>query len=122
VEGESGIGGGEVSLKNAKAKGSRLEREVRDIFIRAGYFVVKAGGSLGPADLIALYPGIGQVRFIQVKANRWPPPVERGELQRLALECASLEQDWRVMVYRKRDRKAWEIRWVESDGFKAERT
>lgn len=100
-----------MRLKNAKAKGSRLEREVRDIFVKAGFIVLKAGGSLGPADLVALHPECEIVRFIQVKANRWPPPVEHAELERLAVGC-SQTKDWRVMVYRKRDRQKWEIRWI----------
>ncbi|HEV8713304.1 MAG TPA: hypothetical protein VGX03_10800, partial [Candidatus Binatia bacterium] len=47
---------GEVVDVNAKAKGSRRERQARTILETAGYFVVKAGGSLGCWDLVALGP------------------------------------------------------------------
>ena len=39
---------------SAKAKGSRRERQARDVLISLGHFVTKSGGSLGAFDLIAL--------------------------------------------------------------------
>jgi len=65
---------------NAKAKGSRRERQARTILEMAGYHVVKAGGSLGVFDLVALGPQ--RVRLVQVKSNEKPRPAER---ERLAL-------------------------------------
>lgn len=67
-------------LKNAKAKGSRRERQVRDIYISRGYDVVKAAGSLGMFDLVAiaksemgLYTVSDNVVLIQVKSTGIPP-------------------------------------------------
>jgi hypothetical protein len=65
---------------NAKAKGNRRERQARRILEAAGYFVVKAGGSLGCWDLVALGPH--GARLVQVKSNEKPRPAER---ERLAL-------------------------------------
>ena len=67
-------------LKNAKAKGSRRERQVRDIYISRGFDVVKAAGSLGMFDLVAIAKteqGLHTVRdnvvLIQVKSTGIPP-------------------------------------------------
>ena len=65
---------------NAKAKGNRRERQARKILETAGYHVVKAGGSLGIFDLVALGPQ--GARLVQVKSNEKPRPAER---ERLAL-------------------------------------
>jgi Holliday junction resolvase len=64
---------------NAKAKGSRRERQARTILETAGYFVVKAGGSLGCWDLVALGPA--GARLVQVKSNEKPRPAERERLE-----------------------------------------
>ncbi|RLG87043.1 MAG: hypothetical protein DRO18_03650, partial [Thermoprotei archaeon] len=58
-------------MVNVKRKGSRREREVRDILEAWGYYVTKAGGSLGRYDLVAV-PRRGKidVLVIQVKSNR----------------------------------------------------
>jgi Holliday junction resolvase len=64
---------------NAKAKGSRRERQARTILETAGYFVVKAGGSLGCWDLVALGPQ--GARLIQVKSNEKPRLAERERLE-----------------------------------------
>ncbi len=52
-------------LKNPKAKGSRVEREVRKSFESAGFEVIRSAGSLGKGDLHV--SGIGSV---QVKARK----------------------------------------------------
>jgi Holliday junction resolvase len=52
---------------NGKAKGSRAERRAIRILEAAGYVCTKAGGSLGPSDVIGIGPS--DVRCIQVKAN-----------------------------------------------------
>jgi Holliday junction resolvase len=64
---------------NAKAKGSRRERQARKILETAGYHVTRAGGSLGVFDLIALGPA--GARLIQVKSNERPRPAERERLE-----------------------------------------
>jgi Holliday junction resolvase len=63
---------------NTKGKGSRRERQARTILETAGYFVVKAGGSLGCWDLVALGPQ--GARLVQVKSNEKPRPAERERL------------------------------------------
>ena len=100
-----------MRLKNPKAKGSRLERQSRDIFLRAGFIVVKAGGSLGCADLIALNPEVGHVTFVQVKANRWPGRAEMARLEELSQRCRKPES-WRVIIHRWDDRVGLRIKVV----------
>lgn len=51
--------------KNPKAKGSRVEREIKKVFESAGFEVVRSAGSLGRSDLHV--SGLGSV---QVKARR----------------------------------------------------
>lgn len=63
---------------NAKAKGARRERQARTILERAGYYCVKAGGSLGIFDLVALGPT--GARLVQIKSNARPRPAERERL------------------------------------------
>ena len=59
---------GAVSLKNAKAKGSRQERRSMALLEAAGYSCVKSGGSLGEWDVVALGPQ--GVVLVQVKSNQ----------------------------------------------------
>lgn len=40
-----------------RARGDYLEHQTRDALARYGWFVVRAGGSLGAADLVALRAG-----------------------------------------------------------------
>lgn len=65
---------------NAKAKGARSERKVKKKLEKLGYFVTKAGGSLGMWDLVAVSKG-GTVLVIQVKTNRKPSSKELEKLQ-----------------------------------------
>lgn len=66
-------------LKNSKAKGSRNERRSRDIYLKRGFYVIKAGGSLGMWDIVALGPD--GVDLVQVKSNRNPPKDEMAILK-----------------------------------------
>ncbi|NIN66082.1 MAG: hypothetical protein GTO63_15585 [Anaerolineae bacterium] len=68
---------------NAKAKGARSERKVKKKLEKMGYFVTKAGGSLGLWDLVAISKG-GTALVIQVKTNRKPSGKEMEKLQRFA--------------------------------------
>ena len=84
----------------SKQKGDRWERECRDILELQGYFVTKAGGSLGMFDLIAI--GNGKTRCIQCRCNNWfKDKQERREMEQLRIE------NLRVIVelWRKDDRK-----------------
>ena len=67
---------------NQKRKGTRLERRTIKMLEATGYLCIRAAGSLGPIDLAALN-GSG-IRLIQVKANDWPRPPEREDLQAVA--------------------------------------
>lgn len=68
---------------NTNAKGAKLERRTRDLLKQKGAaFVVRAAGSFGPVDLVA-FREIREseetktnISFVQVKANKWPSPVE----------------------------------------------
>lgn len=64
---------------NTKTKGARRERQARKILETAGYHVVKAGGSLGVFDLVAIGPQ--GARLVQVKSNEKPRPAERERLE-----------------------------------------
>lgn len=72
---------------NRKAKGSRRERQARNILEKDGYLVTKAGASLGAFDIIAIKPG--DVRLVQVKSNRPPPRAERRTLLELAAQLCT---------------------------------
>jgi len=69
----------------SKAKGSRSERKVRDQLLADGWYVTKAGGSLGIWDLVALHPD-GPVRLVQVKTNRMPRNEEMKTLEEFAVK------------------------------------
>jgi hypothetical protein len=84
-----------------KAKGNRRERMTRDFLERLGYSVVKAGGSLGLFDLIAVGPL--DVLLIQVKSNRWPRPAEMRAMAELRAPAFPIVKK---VVYRWDDRKA----------------
>ena len=87
-------------IKNPKAKGSRNERRVRDLLMMYGYYVAKAGGSLGALDLIGAKcnSAIG----VQVKTNGWVPKTERIELEKLA---SDLFPTWKIYQARVNDRE-----------------
>ena len=94
---------------NAKAKGSRREREVRDLLKVAGYDVVKGGGSLGVFDLVCVLkksePNLEEVILIQVKSNRIG-------LQEIS-EIAQHETTGCKQIWIKKDRKPWKYARIE---------
>ena len=65
---------------SAKAKGTRNELKVRDQLEARGWSVVKAGGSLGMFDLVAIHPDKEKGFLVQVKSNRQPPKKERNAI------------------------------------------
>jgi Holliday junction resolvase len=70
-------------LKNAKAKGAKAERRAIEMLEALDYYCVKAGGSLGLFDVIAI--GAGDLRCIQVKSgSTYASGVEREQLQAFA--------------------------------------
>jgi len=96
-------------LKNPKAKGNRRERQARDKLIADGYYVIKAGGSLGVFDLIALVDprqfkeGLPIVRCVQVKSNYCPPKVIN------EIECFSLPNICSKEIWVYKDHKGVKI-------------
>lgn len=66
-----------------------------------GYHVLRAAGSLGIFDLVAIHPR--QLVFIQCKCNAWP---RRSEMQAMEAFGATLPESYRVIVYRKDDQKS----------------
>lgn len=66
-------------IRNPKAKGWRSERKSRLLLEKEGYYVIRAGGSLGMWDMVGVHPK-GAVVFVQTKSN-YPPG--RAELNRL---------------------------------------
>jgi len=80
-------------MKNPKAKGSRAEHKARRILEASGYLVLKAGGSLGLFDLVALGPM--DLKCIQVKANGYCSAVEREQLQLAVVPANCSKEIWR---------------------------
>uniref|UniRef100_A0A6M3JF62 Holliday junction resolvase n=2 Tax=viral metagenome TaxID=1070528 RepID=A0A6M3JF62_9ZZZZ len=68
-----------MALKNAKAKGSRLENLAKRQLEAIGWAVTRAAASLGAWDLVAVKTGECAdprgvtVLLVQVKSNRWRP-------------------------------------------------
>lgn len=84
---------------SAKSRGSAAELKVRDIFLADGYYVQKAGGSLGVADLIALAAG-PEVVLIQVKGYDRSDSTDWNELFELAKQL-SANAVWATVLPRK---------------------
>lgn len=62
--------------------GSDLERAAKHVLEAEGWFVVRAAGSKGPVDLVAM--GNGQVLLIQCKTSGYMSPDDRRALRGLA--------------------------------------
>lgn len=102
----------------AKAKGSRRERNCRDILIKQFYLVQKAGGSLGVFDIWAVLrqdaPKMAEMplfRAIQVKSSVWCSPKERQAIETCPLPLIVSKEIWR-----KDDYKKWRIRTYTLEG------
>lgn len=65
---------------NCKAKGTRNERRAKATLEAESWLVVRAAGSLGLFDLVALHVDHG-VKLIQVKTNRRPGGKELNPLR-----------------------------------------
>jgi len=91
-------------LANPKAKGNRLEREAKRILEAMDYDVVKAGGSLGAFDLVAVpkHPHAlygPKVRLIQCKANR----ISGKEIKSIAAHVTLGQKE----AWVRKDRQPW---------------
>lgn len=85
-------------VRDTKAKGARNERRSRRLLEAAGFCVVRAGGSLGPFDLVALNASC--VLLVQVKSNRWPSEAELETMRSFPAPHGSLK-----VIHRWDDRK-----------------
>lgn len=77
-----------ASTKGASARGRAREREVKKKLEADGWFVIKAGGSLGEADLVALKSG-QRGWMIEVKSTTAGPFHSFGPEKREALYDAA---------------------------------
>lgn len=71
-------------------QGRRLEYKARDLLEGFGYLVVRAAGSKGPVDLVALCPHGSMPMLVQVKKNLKISGKEWDSLVSLAEEYRSL--------------------------------
>jgi Holliday junction resolvase len=94
-------------------KGRRAEWRCRDALDAGGYYVIRAAGSLGNADLVALAKSY--VAVVQVKATERADSKEWNDLFRLgcALDAAAI---WATVLPRK------PIRWEQITGERQERS
>jgi Holliday junction resolvase len=79
-----------ASTKGASARGRAREREVKKKLEADGWFVIKAGGSLGEMDLVALKSG-QRGKAIEVKSTAGGPYERFGPEKREALYDAALK-------------------------------
>lgn len=66
-------------MTNQRARGDYFERQARDVFADDGWLVVRSGGSLGVADLVALKAGHPPV-LVSCKLSGRLSYAERAEL------------------------------------------
>ena len=86
----------------AKRKGARGELKARKRLEAQGYHVIKAGGSLGCFDLVAL--GAAGVRCVQVKCNGYASTAERAAMAAVALPANCSREIWRWIDYEREPR------------------
>lgn len=70
-------------MSNNRQRGDYFERQAREALRGRGWFVVRAGGSLGPADLVALRAGFVPL-LIACKTNGHILPAERLAIRKAA--------------------------------------
>ena len=79
---------------NAKAKGARAEHKAMRLLEAAGYSCVRAGGSLGMFDVIAIGPQ--DVRCLQVKSGKeYCSHLERELLTECPMPANCSREVWR---------------------------
>ena len=94
------------SSKNNYKRGAHYERVAQDELQAAGYFVMRAAGSHGPVDLVALKDG-ELARLIQIKSG----DVKSEAKHLYTLACANLPREawWELW---QRDAGEWrQWRW-----------
>lgn len=79
---------------NNKRKGTRTEHRARRILEAAGYYVTRAGGSLGLFDLVAIGPI--DIRLVQVKSgSAYLSGIEREQISGLQVPANVTREAWR---------------------------
>mgnify|MGYP000570454909 FL=1 len=75
------------------ARGAAFERKVRRLLEEDGWFVVRAAGSKGIVDLVALRErgNVLRVQLISCKLNGYVPPAEREQLLELKRRLPHVE-------------------------------
>ena len=76
-------------------RGYERERKTVSILEKAGYYCVRAGGSKGLFDVVAIGPK--DIKLIQVKNNRAPNPVEMEAIEEFDSPPFATKEVW---VYR----------------------
>lgn len=80
---------------NTSSKGRRAEYRVRTLLERAGYVVVRAAASKGPADLVAW--NTTAIRFVSVKSGQqYASSSEREALRLLPRPACATVEIWRL--------------------------
>jgi hypothetical protein len=112
-----------VKLVNRKGKGTRAERELRHIFEKSGWIVVRSAGSLGPFDLVAIrlfngtmpkgFPKTADlnghcVLYINLKCNAWP---RKTDVRKMFMLQETLTTGAGIMVRRNDGVRASGNRW-----------
>lgn len=83
---------------NAKRKGTAREHASKHLLEALGYVVIRAAGSHGVFDLVAICAT--DILLVQVKSRDLPGPLERE-----ALEAFSAPANCRKLVHRWKDRQ-----------------
>jgi len=74
-------------------RGRAGEYRAKAALERAGFCVIRAAGSKGPADLVA-FDGVS-IRLISVKVNCYVSAIEREQLQLLPVPQNCTKEIWR---------------------------
>lgn len=99
-------------------RGHDRERRIRQLLEQDGWIVVRAAGSLGPVDLVALRTGRAP-KLIEVKSNAQTPfehfgPSDREQMRTLARQAGATA----VLAWWPPRR---ELRWIQADDWPASR-
>jgi Holliday junction resolvase len=85
-------------MVNAKMKGTRAERRCRDWLERDGYVTIRAAGSHGLFDMIAINPSV--VRLITIKCGTARlSRAERADIASVPVPPTCSKEYWHVEDY-----------------------
>lgn len=95
----------------AYGRGRALEYAMKDKLEKQGYFVVRAAGSHGVADLVAIkYYKLGaEILFISCKIPMYAPPAERKALLDAAARYGAV-----AMITKKNPKGQWELQRLDA--------